>query len=79
MYLPKKNTTNKQTTIKCDHCEKSFSSKQDLNRHVSAVHDGRKPFQCPICFMEVSFQGNLRKHIREIHDKINNSNVKNVL
>ena len=40
---------NGQKPYKCDHCDSSFTTKQNLNIHTSAVHEGKKPFGCTIC------------------------------
>ena len=29
-----------------ENCEKGFVYKNHLNRHISAVHEGKKPFEC---------------------------------
>ena len=39
----------RQKPYKCDHCDVSFKTKQNLNIHTSAFHEGKKPFGCTIC------------------------------
>ncbi|XP_055607435.1 zinc finger and BTB domain-containing protein 24-like isoform X2 [Uranotaenia lowii] len=52
----------------CNRCEKSFSTKTNLNRHL-ASHDGRKPYTCEICQKGFTQSGSLKQHMM-IHDQI---------
>ena len=36
-------------TNKCNVCEKYFSKKHHLTRHIAAVHEGIKPHKCNVC------------------------------
>ena len=49
----------------CDNCDKSFSSKSDLNDHIS-THFGKK-FTCHICGKLFNSNKNLKRHVRKNH------------
>ena len=64
----------------------SFADKQNLKKHVEAVHEGIKPFKCSICDLKFannynpliqewylsSFvdKQNLKKHVEAVHEGI---------
>ena len=54
----------------CHSCEKHFPSKQNLNKHVDAVHLKLKPFSCTLCDKSFAEKENLTKHINAIHRKL---------
>ena len=56
--------------FKCNHCEKSYTSKGHLNTHVKTVHDGVKNHVCNHCEISFSIAGNLKAHIKAVHDGI---------
>ena len=33
----------------CQQCDKSYSSKDDLSRHMIVAHHGERKFKCEIC------------------------------
>ena len=35
--------------FECDHCDKSFSTKQNLITHNSNYHEDKNPFRCSHC------------------------------
>ena len=51
----------------CDNCDKSFSSKSDLNDHLS-THFGKK-FPCYMCGVKLSRKINLINHMKSLHFK----------
>ena len=51
----------------CDNCGKSFSSKSNLNDHLS-THPENK-FPCHMCGMKLSRKRTLIKHMKNIHIK----------
>ncbi len=53
---------------KCQICEKAFSSKTDLSRHIS-IHTGEISKTCPICKERVNVR-NLEKHISTHSDRV---------
>ena len=52
---------------KCDICEKSFTQKASLNRHIKSVHENSKPHKCDICELSFSEKGTLKRHIQSVH------------
>ena len=44
--------------------------KSNLNKHVSTVHEGIKPFQCDICNACFGQKDNLNNHIAIVHEGI---------
>lgn len=44
-------------------CEKSYSTKYNLKRHIECAHDCIKRFQCEICSKFLSSKQNLQEHI----------------
>ena len=46
--------------FKCNICEKRFTYKGSLARHI--IHTGEKPYKCDICEKEFSQSCNLAKH-----------------
>lgn len=50
--LVKKNHEKKHlgtSTVTCDLCGFTFSSKQILRKHIRGVHENHRPFQCQLC------------------------------
>ena len=47
----------------CERCEKRFSTKNHLKRHVR-VHTGEKPHRCPYCDKGFTQQSNMKIHLR---------------
>ena len=51
---PAKSNTNLNREINgrsenCKICDRSFGAKRNLNKHIAAVHELKKPFECKIC------------------------------
>lgn len=44
-------------------CEKAYSTKYNLKRHLECVHEGIKRFQCDLCSKFLSSKQNLQEHL----------------
>ena len=53
---------------KCDICNKLFSNKSSLTRHIKSVHEKIK-FKCEICDKELSRKDDLQRHKLSVHSK----------
>jgi len=58
----------KRPHYQCDHCEKSFTLKNGLNRHLRAVHFKIKDHSCAKCNYTTAESFNLRMHIARVHE-----------
>ena len=55
---------------KCPICNYEFTHKQNLDRHIFAVHDGKNPHKCTICDATFKHIYNVKSHIQAVHDGI---------
>ena len=53
----------------CDKCEKMFSSKETLKRHINTQHLGLLPFKCDNCQFKTGVKNKLTIHIKSKHTK----------
>jgi len=56
------------TKYSCDKCDKTFSLKNGLNRHIKNLHMNIKDRVCPHCNYRTSEGFNLRIHIMRVHE-----------
>ena len=62
----------KEKSYKCEFCEKSFSLKPRLARHIVIVHEEKKIRKCNNCDAKFGDKRDLRRHTaakHEIHRK----------
>lgn len=52
---------------KCHLCDKKYRSSGALEVHLSATHEGIKPFECNECDKRCSSKALLRVHLRRVH------------
>ena len=52
--------------LKCQYCETSFPTRQDLAIHIDSAHLGNNK-RCFICEREFPSRSNLSRHLREVH------------
>ena len=57
---------------KCESCDKSFSQRGDLKKHIHTVHKGHKDHKCESCGKSFSDAGQLKRHIQLIHEGLRN-------
>ena len=53
---------------KCPSCDKHFTHQNSVSRHISAVHEGKKPYVCEICGASFSQNKNLAVHVAAKHE-----------
>ena len=58
--------TNKREQFSCDICEKTFSRKGSLGRHIEGVHKGTH-YNCDICNKVYLRQDTLKEHKKREH------------
>ncbi|KAJ8704929.1 hypothetical protein PYW08_012249 [Mythimna loreyi] len=63
-----KHNTLENLGIKCDHCDKLFTSREALRNHVKEI--GGVKFTCDICNKDCKSKGTLAIHISTVHHKI---------
>jgi hypothetical protein len=57
----------KKPIFQCDQCDKQFSYRGHLNRHISSVHDGKKS-DCDQCNKQFSDKCSLKRHMSAVHE-----------
>ena len=53
--------------LKCQICEAKFKTNQQMNLHMTSVHEERKPHTCECCERSFSMKQSLDKHIAYVH------------
>lgn len=53
----------RRKVLTCTHCDKSFTHKGDLNKHLRK-HTGEQPFVCSTCDRRFAHTSNLARHMR---------------
>ena len=58
-----------EARFECEVCEKKFTQKSSLTRHMSMVHGvgDVKTFHCDICSHVSKQKQDLKKHLRNVH------------
>ena len=41
--------------------------KGNLDKHMKSIHEGKKPFECNVCYTAFSQKGDLKRHIESVH------------
>ena len=65
--------------IKCDECNASFQSKQNLNVHINGIHRKLKPFGCQYCKKSFSQKCNWKAHVKSCHENYSNSHDSEII
>ena len=64
-------THTKVRAFKCSDCEKSFTRKCHLDRHIKTIHRvGESKHECKICNKIYNCRYVLIRHVKSVHDKI---------
>lgn len=73
---PSENETTPVSKLKCDHCDKSFGRRKNLNQHIARIHKAQR-YKCNVCDALLS-SGFRLKHLSSIHKKKQISNLSKV-
>ena len=58
-----------QSRINCDRCGKSFAKSENLQMHISSVHDqSPKEYVCEHCHKAFGHKTQLYKHQYQVHN-----------
>ena len=69
MKIHLKSVHEKKKPLKCSICNTSFSSKQNLKKHISEKHEGKKEYyECNICLKTYGERFRLKEHVLKIHE-----------
>ena len=52
----------------CSICDKEFSNKDSLKRHINDVHEEKKKFKCPDCPLTFARSDNCNRHVEIARD-----------
>lgn len=55
--------------FRCGMCRKSYTTQNNLKRHIDAIHNKLRPFICEVCGSSFSQRYSLRLHNEEVHGK----------
>ena len=62
------NRQNKSSPVlECSICDANFTQRGKLNRHISTVHEKKKPFKCSICDCSFSSKHYMNTHVASVH------------
>ena len=53
-------------TYQCKYCDKQYTRKSSINRHVTSTHE-RVKFKCDICQKLFTDKHKLKQHIKSVH------------
>ena len=63
-------THTKVKAFKCTVCDKSFTKKGGLTKHIKSIHTKESKYQCQSCDKIFNLRSNLFRHLKTVHDKI---------
>ena len=61
--------------FKCETCDKLYSQKEALKRHILVVHERRLDHQCDSCPKAFSLNVELTRHMKNVHKHSEKSNI----
>jgi len=56
--------------FQCRHCDAIFAAKFNLNKHVRALHERKRPHQCEECGAAFQQKDHLNCHRKSVHEKL---------
>jgi len=67
-HLPEEERQKFLINVKCNQCDKVFSSHEKVRKHVRRVHTDIQ-HNCKLCNFHTKHERNLKHHIRTVHEK----------
>ena len=61
--------TKPSAPFQCERCNKIFTLKGSLNRHIRNVHEEHRPFKCTVCEKNFCQKYDLKVHFSSVHEK----------
>ena len=58
--------TRKKAIVRCEICGKTVFHMGSMKKHISSVHEKKKPFKCEICDYSCSQKGHMNRHVESI-------------
>lgn len=65
-----KKTGGSGRVFSCKQCASTFSQQFNLNKHVRAVHERRRPFECQTCHARFQQKSHRTMHHLAVHEKL---------
>ena len=59
---------NRKKKYKCSYCDRGFTRRDNMKKHIAAVHEGQKPFKCSICEASFTQSHHLKTHTKTVHE-----------
>ena len=53
----------------CESCDKNFTLKINLKRHIKSIHEENRSFKCTVCEKTFKQKSNLKIHFSSVHEK----------
>ena len=65
-----------KAAFKCLECSGVFRLKNNLKKHIEAVHEGKKPFVCPRKSSRFARKQDLNRHVKAVHEGVKQADQK---
>ena len=65
-----------KAAFKCPECSRVFALKNNLKKHIEAVHEGKKPFVCPRKSSRFARKQDLNRHVKAVHEGVKQADQK---
>ena len=64
--------------FECSVCPYNFCYKEQLDRHIAAVHEKKKLFKCSLCPRKFGLEDHLNMHNAAVHEEKTVHNLLNL-
>ena len=68
--------TDAKSVFKCELCDQTFKRKRSIKKHIQAIHDQIKPYQCHICGYANARRMSMTLHFAKYHEKDTDGKIK---